>query len=113
MVVHNRNCFESEAEPSVNRIVVMPVPTGVRVALRAFRWKVGMLREEGQDAVALQNAVGDGAPPFVTELDLALVEPDVVPALFQISLDAADEFLVAVVAVTEKDAERGNGTEDI
>ena len=39
----------------------------------------GMFREEGQHAVALQNAVGDGTPPFVAELDLGLVEPDVVP----------------------------------
>ena len=43
----------------------------------------GMLREEGQHAVALQNAVGDGAPPFVAELDLGLVEPDIVAALFR------------------------------
>jgi len=63
-----------------------------------------MFREEGQYAVALQNAVGDGAPPFVAELDLVLVEPDFVPALFQVGLDAADQFLVAVVAVAEEDS---------
>ncbi len=64
----------------------------------------GMLREEGQDAVAAGDAIGDGAPPFVAELDLGLVEPDIVPALFQIGLDAADEFLVGVVAVAEEDS---------
>ena len=67
-----------------------------------------MVREEGQHAVALQNAIGDGAPPFVSELDLGLVEPDIVSALFQVGFDAADPFLVGVVAVTQEDAEGGD-----
>ena len=44
----------------------------------------GMFREEGENAVAAGDAVGDGAPPVVAGFDLALVEPDIVPALFQI-----------------------------
>lgn len=48
----------------------------------------GVLREEGQHAAALQNTVGDGVPPIVAKLDLALIEPDIVAALFQVGLDA-------------------------
>ena len=69
----------------------------------------GMLREERQHAVALQNAVGDGAPPFVAELDLALVEPDIVTAFFQVGLDAAHQLLIAVVAIAEEDPHGGYG----
>ena len=49
-------------------------------------------------------------PPFVAEFDLGLVEPDIVAAFFQISVNAADEFLVGIVAVAEEDAERGDGS---
>src|ERR1051325_228058 len=70
----------------------------------------GIFREEGQDAVALQNAVGDRVPPFVAELDLVLVEPDIVSALLQVGLDAADQLLVAVVAIAEEDAQWLMGT---
>ena len=64
----------------------------------------GMFREEGDEFVAAGDALGNGAPPVVAKLDLALVEPDIVPALFQVGLDAADEFLARVVAVAEEDS---------
>lgn len=67
----------------------------------------GMFGKEGKNTQAFQSSVGDLASPVVAEFDLVLVEPDVVPALFQIGLDAADEFLIGVVAVAEEDAERG------
>ena len=54
----------------------------------------GIFREEGQHSVALQNAVGDGAVPHVAELDLVLVEPDILSALFQVGLDAAGQTLL-------------------
>lgn len=72
----------------------------------------GMFREKGQDAVALQNAVGNGAPPLVAELDLVLVEPDIVSALCQVGFDAADKLFVAVVAIAEEDAHFGKGLLD-
>ena len=65
----------------------------------------GMFREEGKEAVALRNAGRDGAPPVVAEGDVVFVKPDIVAALFQVSVDAADEFFVGVVSVAEEDAE--------
>jgi hypothetical protein len=64
----------------------------------------GMLREEGQHAVAAGDAVGDISPPIVAGLDLVLVEPDIVSTFFEVGLDVADEFLVGVVAIAEEDA---------
>ena len=64
-----------------------------------------MSREEGPSAVAARDAVGDRSPPVSAGSDLVLVEPDIVPALFQVGLDAADQFLVGIVAVAEEDAE--------
>ena len=63
-----------------------------------------MFREEGDEFVAARDAFGDGPPPVIAELDLAFVEPDIVPALFQIGFDACDQFLVGVVAVAEEDS---------
>jgi hypothetical protein len=54
--------------------------------------------------MAVEDAVGDGAPPVVAGLDFVLVEPDIVAAMFQIGVDATDKFLVGVVAVAEEDA---------
>lgn len=65
----------------------------------------GMLREERQHPLARQNAVRDRPPPVVAGLDLVLVEPDIVAALFQISVNAAGQFFVRVLAVAEEDAE--------
>ena len=66
----------------------------------------GVFREEGNELVAAGDAVGDPLPPVVACLDLILVEPDIVPAHFEIALDAMDEFLVLVVPVAEEEAER-------
>lgn len=66
----------------------------------------GMFREEGQHPVAVHDALGDGAPPVKPALDLALVEPDVVSAFFEVGLDLPDKLFVAVVAVAEEDAHR-------
>jgi hypothetical protein len=43
----------------------------------------------------------------VPALDLALVEPDIMPAFFQVGFDAADKLFVAIVAVAEENAKRG------
>ena len=69
----------------------------------------GMFREEGDEFVAARDPFRDGAPPVVAEFDLALIEPDIVSAFFKVGLNEADEILVAVVTVTEEDAERGEG----
>ena len=66
----------------------------------------GMFREEGDEFVAVCEAFRDGAPPVVAEFDLALVEPDIVAALFEVGLDAADEIFVGIAAVAEENAER-------
>ena len=74
----------------------------------------GMLGEERNELVAARDAFRDGAPPVVAELDLALVEPDGVPALFQVGLDATHELFVAVVPVAQKDSQRArHGTIDV
>ena len=54
----------------------------------------------------MQNTVHDGAPPLVTELDFVLVKPDITPAFFQISVYTANQLFVAIVTVTQEDAER-------
>ena len=53
------------------------------------------------------DAVGARTPPVIARLDLVLVEPDIVPALFQVDFDDADQHFVSVVPVAEKDAEWG------
>lgn len=65
----------------------------------------GMLREEGDNPLTVQDLIGDRAPPVVAGLDFGLVEPDIVPALFQVSLDASDEFLIGGAAVAQENAE--------
>ena len=69
----------------------------------------GILREEGDELVAVCYSVRDGAPPLIAELDLVLVEPDIVPALFQIGLNKSDQLFIIVVAIAEEDAERRDG----
>jgi len=56
--------------------------------------------------MAVQNAVDDRASPIVAEFDFAPFEPYIAPSSLQIGLDAADEFLVRVMTVAEKDAQR-------
>lgn len=63
----------------------------------------GMFGEEGDELVAPRDSFRDRASPVVARLDLALVEPDVVPALFEVGFDTEDQLLVGVVAVAEED----------
>jgi hypothetical protein len=69
----------------------------------------GILRKERHELVAARDALRDRAPPVVSEFDLALVEPDIVPTHFQVGLDAADELFVAIVAIAEENPEGGDG----
>jgi len=62
-----------------------------------------MSRKKGNDTLAVQNAIGNRAPPIVSELDLALVEPDFVSTLLQVGLDALHKFFVGIVSVAQKD----------
>ena len=49
-------------------------------------------------------ALSDSVPPVVARLDAGLVKPDIMAALLQVGMDAADQFLACVVAVAEEDA---------
>jgi hypothetical protein len=63
----------------------------------------GVLRKEGDDALAVQNAVRYRAAPIVTHLNLRPVKPDIVAPLLQVVPDTAGQFLVGVVSVAQKD----------
>ncbi len=43
-----------------------------------------------------------------TEFDLILIEPHIVAPLFQVGIDQADELLVGIMAVAEKDPQAFN-----
>ena len=62
-----------------------------------------MFRQERDDPRAVQDAVSDGSAPVVAKLDLALVNPDIVAASFEIVPDTLDENRVVVVAVAKED----------
>ena len=65
----------------------------------------GMFREEGDELVAPGYTFRDGMAPVIARLNLALVEANIVAALFKVGLDAADQFLVGIVAVAEENPE--------
>lgn len=65
-----------------------------------------MLGKKRKETVAMENAVSNGPSPVVTRTDVILVEPDVVPALFEVGLDAPDQFLIGVMPVAEENAHR-------
>jgi hypothetical protein len=69
----------------------------------------GMFREEGEELLAARDAFGDGASPVVAEFDFALVEPDIVPALFEVELDAGRQLFFGVMPVTKEEAKCGDG----
>ena len=54
--------------------------------------------------VALDDPFSDFASPVVAELNLALVEPDIMPAPFQVGLNTKHQFFVAVMAIAEENA---------
>lgn len=56
--------------------------------------------------MAGRDPLRDLSPPIVAEVDIVLIEPDVVAPLFQVALDAPNEFLIGVMAVAKKNAER-------
>ena len=52
----------------------------------------------------MKDAVGDGAPPVIPNLDVHLVKPDIMPAPLQVGFDEANQFLVRIVSVAKEDA---------
>jgi hypothetical protein len=68
----------------------------------------GVFREEGQNPVATQYSFSYGASPFITKLDLVLVDPHIMSTFFEVGFYQANKFFVVVVAVGKKDSERGN-----
>jgi len=65
--------------------------------------------KEGHDLLAVQNPIGNRPPPIIAELDLALIEPDIVPTIPQVCLDSADKVFVGIVSIAQEDPRRGKG----
>ena len=69
----------------------------------------GVFGEKGQSQIAIVNALGDLAAPIVPCVDLFIIDPHGVAALFQIRFKTIDKFFVVVVTVTEEDGFWGFG----